>query len=238
MQHLAERRYRVDEEVVGEYRRAMDAARASAPANYDLLRPDWTLRFTVSLLAIALTWHGDLAEARQLHEEAMAMGERQGSPILRGEALTGLAVIAMRRGEIEVVRELAPRARAEVAPGGHPNHVAVATALLAWAAWRDHRVQEALALGTEALEAWEPHPYVYPYNLALWPLAGAYLDTGKVEEAVGAARRLLEPSLARLPDELEAAVHAACQAWDRAEPELAGRLLADAVQLACDLGYA
>jgi DNA-binding SARP family transcriptional activator len=238
MQHLAERRYRVDDEVVEDYRRAMGAARASAPANYDLLRPDWTLRFTMSVLAVALTWHGDLAEARQLHEEALAMGERQGSPMVRGEALAGLAVIAMRQGEVEVVRDLAPQARAEAAAGSSPSCVAAAIALQAWVAWRDHRVQEALVLGAEALEAWDPHPYVYPYKLALWPLAGAYLDVGQVPGAVGAARRLLEPSHARLPDELEAAVQAACEAWDRAEPELAGRLLAEAVELARDLGYA
>jgi len=46
---------------------------------------------------------------------------------------------------------------------------------------------------------------------------------------------LLEPSLAPLPDELEAALQAA---WDRADPALAGRLLADAVWLARALGYA
>ncbi len=226
MQHLAERRYRVDDEVVGEYRRAMGAARASAPANYDLLRPEWTLGWTMRFLAIALTWHGDLAEARQLHGQALAIAERQGSPIVRGVELAELAVIAMRRGDVEVVRELAPRARAEAAAAGYmPFCVASATALQAWVAWRDGRMGDALVLGTEALEAWEPHPDFYPYNLALWPLAGAYLDAGQVHEAVGAARRLLEPSHARLPDELEAAVQEACEAWDRGEPG-AGRPVA------------
>jgi hypothetical protein len=33
-------------------------------------------------------------------------------------------------------------------------------------------------------------------------------------------------------------VQSSCEAWDRADPELAGRLLAGAVQLARDLGYA
>jgi len=42
----------------------------------------------------------------------------------------------------------------------------------------------------------------------------------------------------RLPDELETAVLAACEAWDGADPDRAGYLLADAVQLARDLGYA
>jgi DNA-binding SARP family transcriptional activator len=238
-QHLAERRYRVDDEVVGEYRRAMEAAQASAPANYDLLRPDWTLGWTIRTLAIALTWHGDLAEAGQLHGQALAIAERQGSPVVRGAELAELAVIAMRQGDVEVVRELAPRARAEAATAGYiPFCVASATALQAWVAWRDGRMGDALVQGTEALEAWEPHPHFYPYNLAVWPLAGTHLEAGQVPEAVGVARRLLEPSHARLPDDLEGAVQAACEAWERAEPELAGRLLADAVQLARDLGYA
>ena len=55
---------------------------------------------------------------------------------------------------------------------------------------------------------------------------------------MGAARRLLDPSLARLPDDLEASVTAASDAWERGRPELAGGLLAGAVQLARHLGYA
>ena len=117
--------------------------------------------------------------------------------------------------------------------------MAAATALQAWVAWRDQQVGQALSLGAQALELWESQPESYPFHcLALWPLAGAHLDAGQVEEAVGAARRLLEPSQVRLPDELEGAVQSACEAWDRAEPELAGQLLAGAVQLARDLGYA
>jgi hypothetical protein len=121
---------------------------------------------------------------------------------------------------------------------GDSYHLAAATALQAWVAWRDGRTEAALAVGAEALELWPPNPEFYPYCLALWPLAGTYLDTGHIEQAVGAARRLLEPSQARLPDELEAAVQVACQAWDRADTQAAAALLAGAVQLARDLRYA
>jgi eukaryotic-like serine/threonine-protein kinase len=110
---------------------------------------------------------------------------------------------------------------------------------LSAATGRDQRVEEALRLGAQALELWEAGPQSWPFQcLALWPLAGAHLDAGQIAEAVGAARRLLEPSQARLPDELEAAVQAACKAWDCAELELAGRLVDSAVQLARALGYA
>ena len=239
MQHLAERRYRVDDEIVEEYRRAVGAARASAPANYDLLRPEWTLVLDDGFLAMALTWHGDLAEARQAHEQALAIAERQGSPVVRGVELVELAVTAMRRGDVEVVRELAPagagrgrRRRVHAVLRGLRD----GTAGLGRLARRAHG--RCLGAGDRGARAWDPHPHSYPDCLALWPLAGAYLDAGQVPEAVGAVRRLLEPSHARLPDELEAAVQEACEAWDRGEPELAGRLLADAVQLARDLGYA
>jgi hypothetical protein len=147
-------------------------------------------------------------------------------------------ITAFRSGDVEAVRELLPEARAAAATRGDPYHLAAATALQAWVAWRDERLAEALALGAEALELWHPFPGFYPYCLALWPLAGAYLGTGQNEQAIAAARRLLDPSLARLPDELETAVLAACEAWDGADPDRAGHLLADAVQLARDLGYA
>jgi hypothetical protein len=42
----------------------------------------------------------------------------------------------------------------------------------------------------------------------------------------------------RLPDELETAVQSACVAWDATDTALAGKLLAAALRLARDLGYA
>ncbi len=49
---------------------------------------------------------------------------------------------------------------------------------------------------------------------------------------------MLETSRVPLPDELEGDVRSACETWDRAELELAGQMLAGAVQLARDSGYA
>jgi tetratricopeptide (TPR) repeat protein len=189
-------------------------------------------------LGIALTWHGDLAEARQAHEQALASAEQQGSPQARGRVLGELAVTAMRDGDVEAVRELAPQAQTAAEAGGVSHWIATATALQAWVAWRDKRGEEASELGARALELWDSNPYSYPYCLALWPLIGAHLDAGQVREAAGAAQRLLEPAMARLPDELEVAVQEACNAWDNADPEAASRLLADASKLARELGYA
>ncbi|HUC14013.1 MAG TPA: AAA family ATPase [Acidimicrobiales bacterium] len=235
-QHLHERRYRVDEQILEELRRTVDAAWAPAPTTLWFLRPERYQASNACYLGWALTWHGDLSEARGAHERGLASAERAGSPGARGALLGELAITAFRCGDVEAVRELLPEARA--AARGVPYHLAAATALQAWVAWRDDQFGEALTLGTEALKLWHPHPGFYPYCLALWPLAGAYLGTGQNEQAIAAARRLLDPSLARLPDELETAVLAACEAWDAADPDRAGHLLADAVQLARDLGYA
>jgi hypothetical protein len=47
----------------------------------------------------------------------------------------------------------------------------------------------------------------------------------------------LEPSQQRLPDELEAVVAAAQEAWDSGDRELAGAKLAQAVELAHELHF-
>ena len=237
-QHLRERRHRVDEQIVQELRRSMDSAWVPATTTLRFLRPERGQFSGALFLGIALTWYGDLAGAREVYERGLETAERAGSPGGRGALLVELAITAFRSGDVELVRGLLPEARAGAATRGDPYHLAAATALQAWVAWRDERLAEALVLGAEALELWHPHPGFYPYCLALWPLAGAYLGTGQNEQAIAAARRILDPSLARLPDELETAVLAACEAWGGADPVRAGHLLADAVQLACDLGYA
>ena len=235
--HVSERRYRVDAQVLEDHRRAVTVTRALGPATST--EPNEGQRCcALSNLGVVLTWHGDLTEAQEVHEQAMASAVRQGSSA-RGRVLVDLAVNALRRGDVEVVRELASPARETVAAGGFQYLVAAATALQAWVAWRDHQVGQALALGAEALETWKSQPESYPFHcLALWPLAGANLGVGRLQEAVDAARQLLEPSQLRLPDELEAVVRSACERWDCDQPELAGQLLAGAVQLARDSGYA
>jgi tetratricopeptide (TPR) repeat protein len=235
---MRERRWRVDAQIVDECRQAADAASAPVPAHFLFRSGPERLRYLfMHRLGMALTWHGDLAEARVAYKQALASAKREGSPVATAAALGGLATTAFRGGDIETVRLLLPEARAAAA-SSRPC-LANAIALGAWLAWRDGQPEEAIALAGEAVELWEPRPdFFYPYCLAFWPLAGSHLDLGRIEEAVGAARRLLDPSLARLPDDLEASAQAACDAWDRGRPEPAGRLLAEAVQLACNLGYA
>ena len=156
-----------------------------------------------------------------------------------GAVSVDLGVTAFRSGDVESVRSLAPEAQAAAVAARQPYLVAAAMALQAWVAWRDQRAEQALTLGIQALELWDAQPESYSFHcLALWPVVGSHLDTGQTAQAVGAASQLLVPPQVRMPDELEQAVAAACEAWDRERPELSGRLLAGAVQLARRLGYA
>ena len=200
-----------------------------------------TQRFSSLLdLGNALTWYGDLAAARQVNNRVLAAMERVGTPNGRGMALMALAITAWRQGDVGLVRELATRARAAAVAGANLYHVtSTAAALEAWAAWRDHRPEQAIALATEAMDLWRSQLKAYPFRcVALFPVASAYLALGQTERAVDAARQTLEPPQARLPDELETAVQAACDAWDKGEPDKAARLVGEAVTLAGELRYA
>ena len=110
---------------------------------------------------------------------------------------------------------------------------------MAWVAWKDRRPMDVLTLGNEALELWASTVVSYSWCLlCLWPLLAVHLGAGRLAEAIDAGRQLLLPPQQRLPDELEVLLEAALTAWERAEPAPAGEKLAEALQLACSLGYA
>jgi ATP/maltotriose-dependent transcriptional regulator MalT len=193
----------------------------------------------LSFLGSVLTWHGELGEARRVHEEALASAARQGSPGARARALVELGIIAMREGDVEAVRELTAEGLTAAAGGEWQHATGAAIALQAWVAWRDRRLEAAIELARRALERGSSVVGDSGFQfLALWPLVGAHLELGQLEEALAAARRMLDPSQARLPDELEAALHEACESWERADAALARRQLYQSLQLARDLGYA
>ena len=110
-----------------------------------------------------------------MHNQVLADVERVGTANGRSMALTALAITAWRQGDVELVRELAPQARAAAVTGSNWHYVSAATAALeAWVAWRDHRTEQVIALGTEALEIWGSHLETVPFRcVALFALASA-----------------------------------------------------------------
>ena len=106
--HVSERRYRVDVEVLEDHRRAVTVTRALGPATST--EPNEGQRCcALSNLGVVLTWHGDLTEAQEVHEQAMASAVRQGSSARGAYWSTWRSTSG--RGDVEVVRELASPAR-------------------------------------------------------------------------------------------------------------------------------
>jgi tetratricopeptide (TPR) repeat protein len=183
-------------------------------------------------------WHrGDLPEARRQLQSAYGMAERMGETFLRAVSLQTLTLTALRQHDTEAVRGLLPRAAA-AADNAHTPLTGI-MACRAWLAWQDGQPDEVIRLADQ-IARYEPatvsiigaHRWVY-----LFPLIAARLGAGRVDEAVTAARQILDPAQQALPGDLTAALEAAGDAWDRGEPSLAGQHLEAALLLARDLNY-
>jgi hypothetical protein len=83
------------------------------------------------------------------------------------------------------------------------------------------------ALGTRAMYEW-----VY-----LFPLLAARLQAGEIAEAASAARQIIDPSQQLLPDDLTAALAAACESWDQGDPAETARHLTQALAVARARAY-
>ena len=183
-------------------------------------------------------WHrGDLPEARRQLQSAYDMAERMGETFLRAVSLLTLTLTALRQHDTEAVRGLLPRAAA-AAENAHTPLTGI-MACRAWLAWQDGQPDEVIRLADQ-IAHYEPttvsivgaHQWVY-----LFPLIAARLGAGRVDEAVTAARQVLDPAQQALPGDLTAALEAAGDAWDQGEPGLAGQHLEAALLLARDRDY-
>src|SRR6202042_2210676 len=143
--------------------------------------------YATYFLGWALWLRGDLTEAKQQLEKALAMGERIGERHLLVTSLLALILTALRRHDTEGVRTLIPRAR--MVAGKDGIYVALTVAAQAWLAWQDGGPDGGNRLagrGPEfdlrALVTGGPYRWVY-----LFPLIAARLHSGDVAAAVAAA---------------------------------------------------
>jgi DNA-binding SARP family transcriptional activator/class 3 adenylate cyclase/tetratricopeptide (TPR) repeat protein len=177
---------------------------------------------------------GDLIQAQQLQEQALALAERTGETLLLSHSLADLALIALRRHDIQAVRSLLPRAVAAAEAAGTRDYIGPD----AWLAWQDGQVDEVIRLTlqidakTEGVGSWAFYRWVY-----LWPLVAAELSKDDIPAAVAAAGRMLEPSQQLLPADLATALTAACEAADRGDVQGAADGLRAALDLARQLRY-
>ena len=230
LQRARQNRYRIDEEILTNASAGVAAAREGGD--------DREIAWTVFSLGFFLLWHGDLEKAREKLEESLRVVERTGDPVLPACCLCYLNVTALRRHDVQGVRNLSGEALAAADAAGYPEYIAAARAAQAWVAWKDERFDEVICLADAALELWERTVVSYSwYWICLWPLISVRLHMGQVPQAVAACRKLLVPPQQRLPDELESLIQSAESAWANRDAALSAGDLAKAVELASRLGY-
>jgi len=223
-------RYIVSEETLGYVRSALSASQEAG----DVLQIAW-IRFNLGFLSL---WRGDLDASEEQMQTALAVGERTGDVILQSRCLTYLATLYRKRGRVKETRDYASRALTVATAMKLPPYIAMATANLAWVAWREGKNAEAEQNGKAALESWQSSEVVYPFHwAALWPLIDITLGHDEPSQALNYARRLFAPGQQLLPDGLTAITESAIQAWDSGQTETARTSLQQAIAFARAKGY-
>jgi tetratricopeptide (TPR) repeat protein len=231
LEGLIRHRYRVEDADLARFRRSAELAEHTGEER------EKDVGYATYFLGWALWLRGELAEARERSEAALAMAERIGEIHLRNTSLMMLSLTALREHDTESVRTLVPRAM--TAAPDDDCHMTGVMACQSWLAWQDGHPDEVIALACQiakfdpaTMAFSEHHRWVY-----LFPLIAARLRAGQPAEAVAAARQILDPSQQLLPDDLMAALDAACAAWDGGAPDAAAADLAGALDLAHGLNY-
>ena len=189
-------------------------------------------------LAFCKTWHDDLEEGEEQFYAGLQTAERIGDAVLQAQCLTYLGVALRRRGQVEETRRFSSQALAKATEVQRPEYIGMATANLAWVAWRLGNVDECREKSLAALELWRSLPLSYPFCwAALLPLIGVSLTKQQVAEAVEYTQMLLLPDQQRLPDVLTTALETAIQAWDANQPESARLSIEQAIAFAQETGY-
>ncbi len=230
LEGLIRQRYRVEDAEIAGFRRSVELAEHTGEER------EKDVGYATYYLAWALWLRGELAEARERSEKALAMAERIGETHLRSISLMVLTLTALREHDTESVRTLIPQAMA--AARDDSSHVTGVMACQSWLAWQDGHPDEVVRLAGQIAE-FDPatmtfggrHRWVY-----LFPLIAARLRSGDTAAAVAAARQILDPSQQLLPDDLMAALNAACAASDSGA-DAAAAALAGTLRLAHDLNY-
>jgi class 3 adenylate cyclase len=195
------------------------------------------LGYATHFLGWGLWMRGDLPEARRQLENAHDMAERMGETFLRAVSLQTLTLTALRQHDTEAVRRLLPRAAAAAENARTP--LTGIMACRAWLAWQDGQPDEVIRLADQ-IASYQPSTInvIGAYRwVHLFPLIAVRLGAGRADEAVTAARQLLDPAQQALPGDLTAALEAAGEARDHGELGLAGQHLESALLLARDRNY-
>ena len=172
------------------------------------------------------------------YELTLDVARRIGDVEVEVRCLASLAVLHRRRGELDEVRRLATEVlELPLATKAFVLYVASAHGNLAWAARREWMP---IVPGKRAKPPGARSSCCARRPLSVdRPLATLGRETGAGDEADGVelARRLVDPSQMKLPDDLEAPLAGAVEAWDAGDATSAGDLLRTAVARAEESGW-
>jgi serine/threonine protein kinase/tetratricopeptide (TPR) repeat protein len=226
-------RYVMSEEILGYARSALSASQEAGDVIQIAL-----VQFNVGFLYL---WDGDLDEAEEQMQAALAMAERTGDVILQSRCLTYLTTLYRKRGQVKGTKDYASHALTIATAMNMLEYIAMAKANLAWVAWQAGLPDEVEFLGRTALELWHQPPtasMVYPFDwTALWPLISVELGQKQTSAAIEDAHKLLAPTQQPMPATLAAIIGEAIQAWDSGQMDMANTRLQRATALAQEMGY-
>jgi tetratricopeptide (TPR) repeat protein len=172
-------------------------------------------------LRFALLWSGEPQAAIDQLERTLLRAEEVGNLPLETQCLAYLAVAHRMQGELEQAKGYTERCLEVARAGRRSVYIGAAEANLSWSAYRAGDAEAALQDGEAALVKWQLLQYPFHW-LARWPLLAVALDQGRIADAVGQARAMLEPVQQRLPNALTASLEEAIAAWEGGRPQRPG----------------
>lgn len=193
--------------------------------------------YVESLLGTTLMYSGNLTAGEQRLKDALRMSEELGDRAIRPHILESLGIAARWRGEVRLAETIGTQLLSDTDEIERPESAGVGHGLLCWVAWRDGKSDTAADQGQAAQRDLQRVP-VFPFWwLVLGPLIAIAVNDGQVDDAIGYARHLLDPSQQALPFRLGEALAEACTAWEAGQDPEARAALSRAVVTGRAEGY-
>jgi tetratricopeptide (TPR) repeat protein len=193
--------------------------------------------YAESVLGEVLVHSGNIAGGERRLTGALRMSEELGDVSLRPRILCSLGIAARRRGDVRLAERLGHRLTDIASRREGTEFEGAGHGLLCWVDYRDRDLHTAEDEGEEALRSVQREP-MFPYWwMALAPLVAIQLERENLSDAIAYARHMVDPSQQILPPDLNAALGAACSAWDAGNDAEAIDALSDAVLAGRADGY-
>jgi DNA-binding winged helix-turn-helix (wHTH) protein len=193
--------------------------------------------YAESVLGEVLLHSGNIAGGERRLSGALRMSEELGDASMRPRILCSLGIAARRRGDVRLAERLGKRLTDVASSREGAEFEGAGHGLLCWVDYRDRDIHTAEDEGEEALRSVQREP-MFPYWwMALAPLVAIELERENLGDAIAYARHMVDPSQQILPPALNAALGAACSAWDAGNDAEALDALSSAVLAGRADGY-